>query len=88
MRLPRVRFTVRQMMTAVAVAAAVLYLEPFLFHFAAEEVRSGDPTYIWSEAVTVWVILNVAISIPIGVIAAVGVTVLRGRTEAKKQRIG
>ena len=70
MRLRRVQFTLRSVMIAIGIIAVVLAMEPFLFHFAAEEVRSGDPTYIWGEAVTVWVILNIALSVPIGFITA------------------
>src|SRR5262249_52293878 len=69
MRFPSVRFTIRSLMIAVGILAGVLALEPVLFHCAAEEVRSGDEHYIWGEAVTVWVVLNVALSLPIGLAA-------------------
>ncbi len=55
-------------MVTVAVVAVILSLEPFLFQYAVDEVRSGDTHYIWDEAVTVWIILNVAITIAIGAI--------------------
>jgi hypothetical protein len=59
------------MMIAVGIVAAVLALEPLLFHYAAEEVTSGDEHYIWGEAVTVWVALNIALSVPIGITAII-----------------
>ena len=71
MRLPCVRFTVRRMMIAVAVVAVILTVESFLFDFAAEEVRSGDDHYHWGEAMTVWAILNIVLSIPVGLSVAI-----------------
>jgi hypothetical protein len=75
MQFPRARFTIGWLMIAVGIVAPVLAVEPVLFHHAAEEVRSGDADYIWGEAVTVWLILNILLSIPIGVVAAM----IRGR---------
>jgi hypothetical protein len=41
MKLPRVRFTVRRMMAAVAVVSGVFGAERLLFHYATELVRSS-----------------------------------------------
>jgi hypothetical protein len=58
MRSPGIRFTLRSLMIALGIAAFVLALEPFFFHYAVELVKSHDE-YLWDEAVMVWVILNV-----------------------------
>jgi hypothetical protein len=56
MRLPRVRITVWWLMIAVAV---ILVFERLLFRFAALQVASGaEYSYLWHEAITVWLILN------------------------------
>jgi len=66
MPLPKVRFRIRSVMIAVAIVAVVLAVEPVMFHYAAEEVRSGDPEYILGEAVTVWVMLNIPFALAVG----------------------
>jgi hypothetical protein len=87
-RLPRVRFTLRSLMIAVGIAALVLALEPFLFHYAVELVKSHDDyDYLWDEAVTVWVILNLALCLPIGMTVAIVRAAMRDPAEAQR-RIG
>jgi hypothetical protein len=53
-------------MLAIAVAGVVLALEPVFFHYAVNLVRSGESDYIWSEAVTVWLIMNVGLTLLVG----------------------
>jgi hypothetical protein len=85
-RLRKVRFTLRSLMIAVGIVAMVLAVEPFLFHYAVELVKSHDD-YLWNEAVTVWVILNIALLLPIVWSAAIARAVMRDHAESQK-RIG
>jgi hypothetical protein len=65
MRMPRVRFTVRGLMVAVAVVGVVFVGEMRLYRYAAYEVGDGwDGGYIVQEAIMVWSILNAAIAFP------------------------
>jgi hypothetical protein len=65
MRPPRVRFTIRSMMIAVGIVAVGLAGELFLSRPAAREVSShADGDYLWGEAVTAWIILNVVLVAP------------------------
>jgi len=86
MGLRRVRFTLRSVVIAVGIIAGVLAVEPVLFHYAVELVRSHDD-YLWNEAVTVWVILNIALSLPTGMTIAIVRAAMRDHREAQT-RIG
>jgi hypothetical protein len=90
-RLPGVRFTVRRVMVAVAIVAVALATERFLAHLAVEFVieRHSDGTweYIEGEAVTVWVVLNALLSIPIG-FGAAAIRAVRGAHGAVESRNG
>ena len=69
-RLPRIRYSLRSAMIAVGVFALLLAVEPFLFHQAVELVKSHDE-YLLDEAILAWVILNIALFVPIGIIAGI-----------------
>ena len=86
MHLPRVRFPLQSAMLAVGIVAVVLAVEAFLFHHAVELVDSHDD-YLWDEAVTVWVILNIALSLPTGLLAAIVRAGMQDQAEGQK-RIG
>ncbi len=86
MRLPRVRFTLRSMMIAMGIVAVTLATERLLFHYAVSLVRSHNE-YLWHEAATVWVILNITFSLPIGMSAAMVRAAMKDNAESQK-RIG
>jgi hypothetical protein len=83
MSLPRVRFTIRSVMVAVGLVAVVLTVEPFLFRQAVESVKYHNE-YLWGNAVTVWIILNIALSLPIGITDAI-IAARRDQAEARKR---
>jgi hypothetical protein len=85
MHFNRLRIKLAAAMLAVGIAAVVLALERLLFHNVAEAVRSGDEQYICSEAVTVWVLLNIALSLPIGLIAVLIRVVVNDITGARRR---
>ncbi len=62
MNFPRMRFTVRAMMVAVAIIAALWAIEMFLARRAVELVRerndAGGWEYIKGEAVLAWTVLH------------------------------
>ncbi len=67
---PIMRFTIRSVMVAVGLVAVFLVLEPLLFHGAVGMVKSHDE-YLLSEAMPVWIVLNVIfIGIPAPIIWA------------------
>jgi hypothetical protein len=86
MRLPRGKFTLKSMMIALGIVAVVLATERLLFDYAVSLVESHND-YLWHEAVTVWVILNIALSLPIGTSAAIVRAAMKDHAEAQK-RIG
>jgi hypothetical protein len=47
-------------MIAVAIAAAFLTGERFLFEFAATEARIESDHYTWLEVISLWLFLNLA----------------------------
>jgi hypothetical protein len=87
-RLPRVRFTMRRLMIAVAVVAVILTAESFLFDIATDGVRSDDDPYPLGEAASVWVILNVVLSIPIWMSVAIIRAALSARARPKSASDG
>ena len=84
-RLPRVRFTLRRLMVAVAIVAVILTAESFLFDIATGGVRSDDDPYPLGEAASVWIILNVVLSIPTWMSVVMIRAALSARAEAKKR---
>jgi hypothetical protein len=70
MRLPRIWKSLRSVLIAVGVFAVLLAVEPFLFHQAVELVKSHDE-YLLDEAILTWVILNIALFVPIGILAGI-----------------
>ncbi len=88
MRRPRVSFTLKSMMIALGTVAMVLAAERLLFQYAARLVSShSDHDYLWHEAVTVWVVLNIALSLPIGMSAAIVRAAMKDHAEAR-ERVG
>ena len=73
MRLPRVRFTVRRIMLAVAVAAVVMGIEINVASYARCIVSDlGDgQDYIASEAAMVWIVAQIPLSLALAVTFAV-----------------
>jgi hypothetical protein len=69
MRLPTIRFKLRSLMSAAVGIAVILAVEAIFFQAAVQMVKSHDD-YLWNEAVTVWVILNIAVILPPAVWAA------------------
>jgi len=84
MRLPRVRFTLRSMMIALGIVAVVLATERLLFHYAVSLVRSHNE-YLWHEAVAVWVVLNIALSLAMEMSGAIVRAALRDHAEARER---
>jgi hypothetical protein len=70
MQLPTVRFTIRSLMIAVGIVALVLALESALFHFAVVTVRPSPEDFNPDEAVGVWMILNLAVALEMGLAVA------------------
>jgi hypothetical protein len=88
MQSPGVRLTGGTMMIAVVAATLILVAERFLYRSAAHAVSShSDGDYIWGEAVTVWLILNIVLSVPAGMIAQMTRAYATHRAEGQK-RIG
>jgi hypothetical protein len=87
MRKPRVRFTVRSIMTALGALAAILAMERPLFQYAVSLVTSHNE-YLWDEAVTVWVILNIALSLPIALSVAIVRAATKDQAEARQRDDG
>jgi len=88
MRTSRVRLTVRTMMIAVAAVALVLAVERFLYRSATRAVSShAESDYIWGEAVTVWLILNVALLVHVGMISQMARAYMAHHADGQK-RIG
>ncbi len=83
MRLPRVRCTLRSIMIALGILALLLGTERLLFHYAVSLVASHND-YLWNEAVTVWVTLNIALSLPIGLSAAIVRAATKDQAEARR----
>jgi hypothetical protein len=74
MRLPRVRFTVRRIMVAVAIVGVLLVVETGLFQCAAWAVRShpSDPDYFLNDAIMVFVAMNAALIWAVGIAIVLG----------------
>jgi hypothetical protein len=71
------------MMIALAIVAMAMATERFLFHYAVSLARShGD--YLWHEAVTVWIILNIALALPIGTSVAIIRAAMKDQADARK----
>ncbi len=71
MRVPRVRFTVRRMMGLVAVVALMLAVQSFLNDLAVGEVRSGDEPNLPGDSINVQLLLNVLVSMVVGLSVAI-----------------
>ena len=71
MRAPRMRFTVRRMMGVVAVVALKLAVQSSLNHLAVQEVRSGDESEFRGHSINVRFLLNVLVSIVVGLAVAI-----------------
>ena len=71
MRVPRVRFTVRRMMGVVAVMALMLGVQSFLDDLAVGEARSGDEPDLRGRSIHVMVLLNVLVSMVVGLAVAI-----------------
>lgn len=71
MRMPRVRFTVRWMMGVVAVVALMLGVQSFLNDLAVREVRSGDEPDLRGHSTNVLLLLNVLVSMVVGLAVAI-----------------
>ena len=78
--------TTRRWMVAVAAVALVLAHERFLYRCTAQAVSShADGEYIWGEAVTVWIILNVVLFVPVGMISQMARAYMTHRAEGQKR---
>ncbi len=71
-------------MIVVGVVAVILAVEPILFRAAVQLVKSHDD-YLWNEAVTVWVILNIALLLPIVLSAACARAAMRDRAQSQQR---
>jgi hypothetical protein len=72
------------MMIALGIVAVALATERLLFQYAVSLVSSHNE-YLWHEAVTVWVILNIALSLPIGLLAAIFWVAMKDHAGAQKR---
>jgi hypothetical protein len=84
MRLLRIRFKLRLLMSAVASIAVILAVEAIFFQAAVQMVKSHDE-YLLNEAVTVWVILNIAIILPAVWAAACARAALRDHAQPQQR---
>jgi len=71
-------------MIVVVVVAVILAVEAILFQAAVQLVKSHDD-YLWNEAVTVWVILNIALLLPIVLSAACARAAMRDHAQSQQR---
>ena len=65
----RLTLTLGRLMIAVVAIASFLALERLLYRSAVRALSShAEGDYYWGEAMTVWLILNIVLAVPVGMI--------------------